>query len=46
LVSCDSASLGRDAALLQERGFALEWAALVDMFPGTPHIEVVSRFVR
>jgi 23S rRNA (uracil1939-C5)-methyltransferase len=46
LVSCDSASLGRDAALLQARGFALEWAALVDMFPGTPRIEVVSRFVR
>jgi 23S rRNA (uracil1939-C5)-methyltransferase len=46
LVSCDPASLGRDAALLQARGFSLEWAALVDMFPGTPHIEVVSRFVR
>jgi 23S rRNA (uracil1939-C5)-methyltransferase len=46
LVSCDPASLGRDAALLQARGFAFGWAALVDMFPGTPHIEVVSRFVR
>ena len=30
---------------LRARGFSLEWAALVDMFPGTPHIEVVSRFV-
>jgi len=46
LVSCDAASLGRDAALLRTKGFSLEWAALVDMFPGTPHIEVVSRFVR
>jgi len=46
LVSCDPASLGRDAALLQARGFGLEWSALVDMFPGTPHVEVVSRFVR
>ncbi len=46
LVSCDAASLGRDAALLQARGFRLQWAALVDMFPGTPHIEVVSAFVR
>jgi len=46
LVSCDPASLGRDAALLRAKGFNLEWAALVDMFPGTPHIEVVSRFVR
>ncbi len=31
---------------LEAKGFDLEWAALVDMFPGTPHIEVVSRFVR
>ena len=46
LVSCEPASLGRDAALLRARGFSLEWAALVDLFPGTPHIEVVSRFVR
>ncbi|HUC13564.1 MAG TPA: TRAM domain-containing protein [Acidimicrobiales bacterium] len=46
LVSCDPASLGRDASLLRARGFRLEWAALVDLFPGTPHIEVVSRFVR
>ncbi len=46
LVSCDPASLGRDTALLRSKGFNLEWAALVDMFPGTPHIEVVSRFVR
>ena len=46
LVSCDPASLGRDAALLRAQGFALEWSALVDMFPGTPHVEVVSRFVR
>jgi 23S rRNA (uracil1939-C5)-methyltransferase len=46
LVSCEPASLGRDAALLRARGFNLEWAALVDMFPGTPHIEVVSRFIR
>jgi tRNA/tmRNA/rRNA uracil-C5-methylase (TrmA/RlmC/RlmD family) len=46
LVSCDAASLGRDAGLLRARGFNLESAALVDMFPGTPHLEVVSRFVR
>lgn len=46
LVSCDPASLGRDAGLLKTRGFTLEWSEMVDMFPGTPHVEVVSRFVR
>jgi len=44
LVSCDPASLGRDARLLGERGYALEQARLIDLFPQTHHIEVVSRF--
>jgi 23S rRNA (uracil1939-C5)-methyltransferase len=46
LVSCDVASLARDAALLGAKGFRLEATTVVDMFPGTPHIETVSRFVR
>jgi 23S rRNA (uracil1939-C5)-methyltransferase len=46
LVSCDPASLGRDAALLGAHGFQLQWATVVDMFPGTPHIETVASFVR
>jgi 23S rRNA (uracil1939-C5)-methyltransferase len=46
LVSCDPASLGRDAGLLRAEGFQLVSATVVDMFPGTPHIEIVSLFVR
>jgi 23S rRNA (uracil1939-C5)-methyltransferase len=46
LVSCDPASFGRDAALLAAHGFALRWATVVDMFPGTPHVEVVGSFIR
>jgi 23S rRNA (uracil1939-C5)-methyltransferase len=46
LVSCDPASLGRDTAVLSGFGFNLESTTVVDMFPGTPHIEAVSRFVR
>ncbi len=46
LVSCDPASLGRDAGLLRAEGFQLASTTLVDMFPGTPHIETVSLFVR
>jgi 23S rRNA (uracil1939-C5)-methyltransferase len=46
LVSCDAPALGRDAQLLGAAGFALEGAQPVDLFPHTPHIEVVSTFVR
>jgi 23S rRNA (uracil1939-C5)-methyltransferase len=46
LVSCDAASLGRDAGLMRAEGFGLAWTTVVDMFPGTPHIETVSLFVR
>ena len=45
-VSCDAASFARDARLFTEGGFRLEWAQPVDMFPQTPHVEVVGRFVR
>lgn len=46
LVSCDVASLGRDTALLAERGYRFAGAELVDMFPETSQVEVVSRFDR
>jgi tRNA/tmRNA/rRNA uracil-C5-methylase (TrmA/RlmC/RlmD family) len=44
LVSCDPASLGRDAALLAAAGYRLVSVALVDAFPDTFHVETVSRF--
>jgi 23S rRNA (uracil1939-C5)-methyltransferase len=46
LVSCDAAALGRDTKLLTARGFTLERANPVDLFPMTPHLEVVSAFVK
>ena len=45
-MSCDAAALGRDARLLAEQGFTLERSVLVDLFPQTHHVEVVSRFTR
>jgi 23S rRNA (uracil1939-C5)-methyltransferase len=44
LVSCDAASLGRDAGLLAGHGYQLTGVTLVDLFPHTPHLEAVSRF--
>lgn len=46
LVSCDPASLARDARLLHELGFDHDGTALVDLFPHTPHVEAVTRFIR
>jgi 23S rRNA (uracil1939-C5)-methyltransferase len=46
LVSCDAGALGRDAGLLAKAGWSHDGSTLVDLFPDTPHVEVVSRFVR
>ncbi|MFI5040309.1 MAG: class I SAM-dependent RNA methyltransferase [Acidimicrobiales bacterium] len=46
LVSCDPASLGRDARLLEGHGYHLERVEVLDLFPQTFHVEAVSRFVR
>jgi 23S rRNA (uracil1939-C5)-methyltransferase len=46
LVSCDPASLARDARLLVDRGWAAEEVVLVDAFPDTFHVEGVTRFTR
>lgn len=43
-VSCNPATLAGNAAQLVEGGYRLTRAGAVDMFPHTPHIEVVSRF--
>ena len=46
LVSCDAAALGRDAGLLTADGWTLESLCLVDLFPHTPHVEVVTGWKR
>ncbi len=46
LISCDAGPLGRDAKLLGEAGYRFERAALINAFPHTPHVEVVSVFRR
>lgn len=45
LVSCDPASLARDARLLGELGYRLASVEVLDLFPGTFHTEAVGRFL-
>ncbi len=46
LVSCDAGSMGRDVGLLVERGFRPQAVEVLDLFPGTPHLEIVALLVR
>ena len=40
-ISCKPTSLARDLVRQQERGYKVEKVCCVDMFPETPHVEVV-----
>ena len=40
-VSCDPATLGRDVALLKERGYRVQNAIAVDLFPRCAHVESI-----
>ena len=46
LVSCDPGALGRDAGLMAGAGWQLASVRLVDLFPHTAHVEVVTGWFR
>ena len=45
-VSCDPATLGRDVALLKERGYRVKNALAADLFPRCSHVESIVCLIR
>ena len=43
-ISCNPTTQARDARILNEHGYQIRNATMVDMFPHTPHIETVMLF--
>lgn len=41
-LSCDPATLARDLSLFDHRGYSLTHAEAFDLFPQTPHVEVLT----
>ena len=43
-VSCNPITFARDAKLLVNAGYSLDWVQVVDQFRWSPHVELVARF--
>jgi 23S rRNA (uracil1939-C5)-methyltransferase len=43
-VSCNPATFARDARILVDAGWSLEWVQPVDQFRWSPHVELAAAF--
>ena len=46
MVSCNPVTFARDAKILVQAGYLLDWVQVVDQFLWSAHVELVGRFVR
>lgn len=46
MVSCNPVSFARDARILSDAGFTLDWVQVVDQFRWSTHVEVAAQFSR
>lgn len=45
-VSCNPVTFARDAAVLVDAGFVIDWVKTIDQFRWSPHVEMVASFTR
>ncbi len=45
-ISCDAGSFARDARILIDGGFRLDWVLPVDQFRWSAHVEIAAKFTR
>jgi len=45
-ISCDVATFVRDAVILRSAGLRLKELQPIDLFPQTPHVEILAKFVK
>jgi 23S rRNA (uracil1939-C5)-methyltransferase len=43
-VSCNPATFARDAKILTQAGYKLNWVQVVDQFRWSPHVELAAQF--
>jgi 23S rRNA (uracil1939-C5)-methyltransferase len=45
-LSCSPATFARDAKILVDGGYRLDWVQMVDQFRFSPHVELAAQFTR